>query len=196
MRRWWLWGWLSALLLSFGLPLAGLAGAPDNDEDKPAVQQPGWRSTSVIDKLFPGDGSPQPPKAAPRPASDRDKPRKPDPVEKATPVEKPAGMAASASALREREERAYLRRQAVCDKLHEIAEQTRDEELERKVRQLDERIWSLYQERTNRLPAADAVVDMDEAILDKHLGKTTGSATPTTSGKDHGSQAAIREVKP
>jgi hypothetical protein len=182
---------LAALLLSLGLPRCGRA----DDDDDPPAQRPGWRTTTLWDKLFPSE-SPPPTRPALRPVPAKVADSRPAPAEKTEAAPKPVSFGASATAVREREERAYLRRQAVCDKLHEIAAQTHDEELERKVRQLDERIWALYAQRTSRLPSADAVVDMDESILDKHLGKADSPAlTHSVNGKDR-TQAAVQEDKP
>jgi hypothetical protein len=51
----------------------------------------------------------------------------------------------------ERLRNAYLRRQAVCDRLLEIAEQTNDAALRGEAERLDEQAWKLYQEESARL---------------------------------------------
>ncbi len=50
-----------------------------------------------------------------------------------------------------REEANYFRREAVCDKLMDIALQTVDQDLQRKAEQLLHRSWEFFQKRTNQL---------------------------------------------
>jgi hypothetical protein len=58
-------------------------------------------------------------------------------------------MLESAQVVREREEKAWVRRQQVCDRLCGIAEQTGDEALRRRAEALAERAFSLYMQRTS-----------------------------------------------
>jgi hypothetical protein len=63
---------------------------------------------------------------------------------------------AAAAAERAQEEKALLRRQAVCLKLRTIAAQTNNEELRRQADELDDRAWAVYQRRIAHLPAGGA----------------------------------------
>lgn len=199
MRRWRTAGLIVAVLLA--LPAGGRAEPPD--DDKKVEVGPYWRSKSVWDSLFGSDAKP-PPNAVPPNAAP---PRAVPPVEpvRESRARKPAalresGVVEDVAADRDREERAYLRRQAVCDKLREIAQQNKDEELECKVRQLDERIWAIYSQRTNGLPGSENGPDDD--ILDRNLGRggargmAPEAAARTLSGKDRGRQASVREERP
>ena len=47
----------------------------------------------------------------------------------------------------------YLRRQAVCDRLKELATQLQDARLERKAEELFERAWEVYRKRSAQLKA-------------------------------------------
>src|SRR5207245_2565264 len=93
------------------------------------------------------------PASAPAPAPTRDA-KKAD--RKGTkPPEAPVKAAPAvdeAAQQRNREEAAYLRRLAVCDKLKQIAYQTNDEKLQRQAEQLDERVWEVYSQRIANLP--------------------------------------------
>lgn len=73
----------------------------------------------------------------------------------------PAGGAAvieSVAELRQHELEVLFRRQAVCEKLREIAMKAEpvDAALLRKAEQLDQRAWSIYQQRTNQLASGEA----------------------------------------
>lgn len=199
-------GYQVALLLGLGVAAPALAGDPAADPPPQAY----WRSTTIWDSLS-LTGKPAPPQKAKDKDKDRDKdkekdkdneqhardreaPKKAAPLRQNTPAD-------DAAAEREREEKAYLRRLAVCLKLHEIAEATKDEDLEQKARQLDERIWSVYSQRTNRPPSEDGL-EVDETVLQKHL--TAGSArapmpsspTHSVSGRDRASRTPAEEDRP
>jgi hypothetical protein len=137
----------------------------------------------VWKRWFPDD------KPAPRPAArepDRESTRKPAPP---PPAPNPLDLAA---AEREREEKAYLRRLNVCLKLNEIAEANKDEALAREVQRLEERIWSVYSERAGRLTAGAAGLDMDEELVQKHLGPDSSRVPPpTVRAADRDSRAAL-----
>ena len=90
-----------------------------------------------------------------------------DPVKKDAPAAKPA--ADPFATLRARAEADYLRRLAVCNRLMQTAFDSQDEELQRQVEQLEDRVWSTYQQQMARLSTGGAG-DSDEEILDKHLG--------------------------
>lgn len=81
----------------------------------------------------------------------------------------PADLAAS---VRQKEWNAYWRRQEAADKLELLALQTGDEEQMRRIQQLKERIWSVYQKRTAQLSGTSAPSELDEALLERNLGTT------------------------
>jgi hypothetical protein len=72
----------------------------------------------------------------------------------------------SGTALRARAEASYLRRLEVCYKLMDIAIETQDEELERQVELMQERIWDAYAQRASQPPMAEVAAGRprDDAI--------------------------------
>jgi hypothetical protein len=133
---------------------------------------------------------------APKEKAPDKKPAEPPAKETA---KKPSPTVKNASA-RSRELADYLRRMAVCDQLMQVAYDTKDEELQRQVEQLRERVWDTYQVRTERLPTATKASESDEQILDKHLGAKAGkeSADDVLLGKaaSKNRQTALKEDKP
>jgi hypothetical protein len=81
-------------------------------------------------------------------------------------------VAETARRVQQREKNAFTRRQAVCDRLIQIAEATGDIELQRQANELLERAWSIYLRRTAGLHLGGA----DEAALEQNL--ETGTAMP------------------
>jgi len=177
MRRRWRGGVVIALLL--GLRLSGGAAAAE----PPARGQ--WRAAPIWKKWFPDEKpAPKPPPREP----DREVARK---LEPAPAAPSPLDVAA---AERDREEKAYLRRLNVCLKLNEIAEANKDEVLAREVQRLEERIWSVYSERTGRLTAGAAGLEMDEELVHKHLGRSSPRLPPpTVRAADRDTRAALPE---
>jgi hypothetical protein len=155
MRRLGVWGGLGWALL---LGLSGIARA-DDPTDAPAPAQPysGWHGHLFFSN----------PKSAPPPAPVRDD-KKAD--RKGTkPGEAPVKVAPvvdEAAQQRNREEAAYLRRLAVCDKLKQIAYQTNDEKLQRQAEQLDERVWEVYSQRIANLPVGRADLEREACLPD------------------------------
>ena len=97
----------------------------------------------------------------------------------------------------------WLRRQEVCIKLHQVARDTNDLELDRMASQLDKRAWELYRERTSKLPGAAVSLADDEKRLEQRLpvksndtARLMPSGDKAIMGKDLGSAAAVREVEP
>jgi hypothetical protein len=84
-----------------------------------------------------------------------------------------------------REEAAYWRRVAVCDKLTDIALQTNDTELHDRAEQLQQRAFEVYMARVNGLPKS--VGDTDEQRLQQGIDNLSsagarleqGARTPT-----------------
>jgi hypothetical protein len=139
-------GGLAALLL--GLAAAGGRG---DDEPKPAPvrynPRPTWGARAVSDD----QQAPPPDKSAPANKADKpDKADKPAPGAAGAPAPRPARVAD-----RDREEKAYLRRIAVVDRLREIAIDTRDPDLLRQADQLEEKASALYQQRTGGMRGGD-----------------------------------------
>jgi hypothetical protein len=95
--------------------------------------------------------------------------------------------------------RAFLRRQAVCDRLRDIARQTNDADLERQAEELEQRAWDVYQKQTCQLPGEAPPFESDEAVLEKQLGHkpvTAESLSRTSRPREDGNQTAIlREDK-
>jgi hypothetical protein len=79
----------------------------------------------------------------------------------------------------QREQRAFLRRLAVCDRLRQVALQTDDDDLLRRADELQEQAWSLCLERTGMVPVDEfeASSPADEEILDQRLGGAESRAT-------------------
>src|SRR5262249_13713033 len=89
----------------------------------------------------------------------------------------------------------YERRDAVCRRLHLIALQTNDDELERRAEQLEQKAWEIYLRHTANLGNG---VDLDEAVLDRYLGGEARRRTqtpPDTASRRTTSpaRAAVRE---
>jgi hypothetical protein len=127
------------------------------------------------------------------------------PAKKAADAKPKADAAAStkmaareaAAAQRARDEADLLRRQGVCLKLRTIAAQTNNDELRRKADQLDEQAWNIYLRRTASLPGG-AGESLDEATLERHLGRDTGraEASPASASRGMSGQAAARGELP
>lgn len=188
MRRIGAWRFEIALLVGLGALLPAL-GAPPDDEDE-APPQTGWRFAPWIQKKIDrSKPKPKPKKPAAKPAVEQTK-------APAAPV-KPPPVVDDAGVQRAKEEKAFLRRVAVCDQLLKIAQETRDEELERKAMELNDRAWSLYNDRVAALPAG-TTLDADIQVVERHIspnGRSTGTSLYQPTSKDNGSRAS-REVKP
>jgi hypothetical protein len=161
MRRLGVWGGIGAALL-LGLGVTALADEPADGTAPAARPNNGWYG-----HLFFSNG-----KAAPAPVPVRND-KKAD--SKGTkPAEAPVKVAPvvdEAAQQRNREEAAYLRRLAVCDKLKQIAYQTNDEKLQRQAEQLDERVWEVYSQRISHLPVGRTDLER-EACLPDHQACT------------------------
>jgi hypothetical protein len=77
----------------------------------------------------------------------------------------------------QRERRNYLRRLAVCAELKEIASRTNDLELERKIEQLEERAFAVYNLRTGN-PQPPASFDPDDDKTDDRHADFMGAPLP------------------
>jgi hypothetical protein len=108
---------------------------------------------------------------------------------KPKPDPKKAERATAANANRSREQErlrnAYLRRQAVCDRLLDIAEQTNNTTLKEEAERLDELAWKLYQEQSTRL--ANGASDPPEPPPQRK--------SAPAKGKFRGGEGALSEPK-
>lgn len=103
------------------------------------------------------------------------------------------------AATRARAETSYLRRLEVCYKLMDIAIETHDEELERQVELMQERIWDAYSQRAERLPQPEVAAADHRA--DEGLHQVKGprrSAEETLTGpsrKDRNTRTSQKELE-
>jgi hypothetical protein len=154
MRRLGVWGGLGATLL---LGLGAAKAEEPADSTAPARPNNGWYG-----HLFFSNAKPAPPPAPVREdkKADRKGAKPPEAPVKVAPVVDEAAQQ------RNREEAAYLRRLAVCDKLKQIAYQTNDEKLQRQAEQLDERVWEVYSQRIAHLPVGHPDLEREACLPD------------------------------
>jgi hypothetical protein len=158
---------MAAAVLAAALTAAAAAAQttnPDGDLRSMPPRTPMW-----WDGWFP-PAAPKPPAA------------KPAAADKAPTAGAPA--AESSAAVRRRETAAFLRRQAVCDRLCEIAAQNGDDALAQRANDLEDRAWAIFQERTAGLQGGAALVDGDDAAPPKgSRGRCDGRAELMRGGK-------------
>jgi hypothetical protein len=193
------WGLGAALLVGLSVPAVPAADevAGGTSARPPVRRNTTWSWSSLQAKP-----------AAKKPPARPDKPADPKPADPKPADARPAVPSAPPSvedvaAYRAREEAVLLRRLAVCNKLMEVAVQTRDEELLRQVEQIDQRAWAAYTQRTANLSAGSAAAAVDEKILDMHLATRSAagrhpspSSFYTVKGKDPKGRATAKEEKP
>jgi hypothetical protein len=148
-----------ALLLGLGMVVPALAADPPPD-DPDAAPPKGWHVAPWLQKEI-DDQNPTPPPKPKKPAP------KPDAVKPAAP--KPAPVVDKHPVSADLEQKDFLRRLAVCDQLLKIAQDTHDEELERKVQQLNERAWAIYRRRIAALPTPADKTETDEQAVQRYL---------------------------
>jgi hypothetical protein len=154
-----------ALLLGLGMAVPALAAdPPDDDPDAPPK---GWHLAPWLQKKMDDDTDDTTPKPKPKKPAP-----KPEAAKPATPKPPPDPRPIS----REREEKDFLRRLAVCDQLLRIAHDTHDEALERKAQQLSDRAWAVYRQRIAALPAPSTKDESDAQTVQRYLKE----------GPDHG----------
>ena len=187
--------WALAMALGLGC-VASVAADEDSDSGnaRPARNPIGFHWSPMFAHAVGLDQEAEAPK---KPAA---KPKKTPPKKEAQ-APKPAPAVDSIATLRAREEAALLRRLAVCDKLKEIAIRTNDSDLLARVEALDERARTTYSQHTARINAGATTVDLDEQILDQHLGVPTAArqsraeGLTTAKGEDRGGSATAMEEK-
>lgn len=145
--------WTAALIAGL---LTGTLQAAER-ETKPAPEKSGNWFTRLFTKSEKKDDK--------KAAKDKEPPKPP--------------LVNSTAAMRSRELSNYLRRLAVCDQLAQVAYDTKDDDLQRQVDQLKERVWTTYQVRTDQLGAGAGRYESDDKILDKHLGNRTAAKDST-----------------
>jgi hypothetical protein len=179
MRRW----GVCALELALVMGLAATAGAVEPDDDAPPAAA---KSTGNWFTRWFSSGKQAPAKktAEQTPKADSAASNK-------------MALREAAAAQRARDEADLLRRQGVCLKLRTIADQTNNDDLRRKADQLDEQAWNLYLRRTGDL-AGGAGESLDEATLERHLGREPGraDAMPASASRGMNGQAAARGELP
>ena len=188
-RKWWALGTAVVLGCSTALATADEDGTPQRRPVVRPNERPG-----IIDKLL-DLGPDTTAKKTDKNSDKKDAVKKTDKVGADGP--KPS-LSPAASALA-REQAAFQRRVAVCDRLREIAIETNDTELDQLAQELNARAWAVYKQRTAKLEAAKEK-DLDEQILDKKLGIDLGpddtkpvSKSESKRNKNERSQAETRE---
>jgi hypothetical protein len=161
----------AALALLLGLAWPVLAADPDEAKPKAPGDSGSWWSN-----WFGGKDKKPDPKTVPADAG---------PV---VSVVAPADRAAND---REREENAYFRRMAVCDRLMQLAVQNNDQQQQSRIEQLKERVWDIYENRTKHLAGTPMAPEADETVLEKSLpttGRTSVLPLPEQ-GRGNGARA-------
>jgi hypothetical protein len=166
MRRLAGWRLEIALLLGLGLAVPALAADPPDDPDAPPK---GWHISPWLQKQLDDDNEDPNPKPKPKKPAPKAETAKPA-AARPTPPPDPRPVS------REREEKDFLRRLAVCDELLKIAHDTHDEALERKAQQLSDRAWAVYRQRIAAIPAPSDKVETNEQAVQRML----------RDGPDHG----------
>jgi hypothetical protein len=184
--------WILGGLLSLGLGLASYSVRADDGDDEDTRPAPKKTNSGGIHWLWyvPGFDTKKPTDKKPDP-----KPEKPD-----KPAAKPPKPAArpvqdAPERVRAREQAAWIRRQQVCLRLKELAEQANDPDLLRTAETLEQRSWNVYLQRTANLPTGGYSQDSDDEIVDRHLGPAAaGAGRETTSA--HVASGRRQEDKP
>ncbi len=73
----------------------------------------------------------------------------------------------------------FIRRQAACDKLRTIALETNDRQLELQAQMLEQRAWSIYQQRTGQAQIAELLPIDESAAIDRLLKRKPSADTAT-----------------
>ncbi len=100
-------------------------------------------------------------------------PAKPDPKKPVVPASGPPTRLPTVDAAqmqREQEEKTYLRRDAACLRLLDIAEEKNDDTLRRQATELQTRAWEIYQQRTAPCRCARAPTTPTKRCWTKSLG--------------------------
>ena len=163
-RKWWALGTAVVLGWSAALAAADEDGTPQRRPFVRPNERPG-----IIDKLL-DLGSDTTDKKSDKNADKKDAPKKTD----KTGTVPPNPSLSPAASARAREQAAFQRRVAVCDRLREIAIETNNTELDQLAQELNARAWAVYKQRTAKLEAPAKEKDLDEQILDKKLGIDLG----------------------
>ncbi|MCI0355481.1 MAG: hypothetical protein L0099_10655 [Acidobacteria bacterium] len=79
-----------------------------------------------------------------------------------------------------REQAKVLRRQQVCDRLREMAQELNDPQLDAQVQLLEQRAWFIYEQRTAR-PGMAGLIPADESAAAGRLLRDTEPRLPSAS---------------
>lgn len=193
MRTLMSWGLAASLIMGLGAAAARADDESEGSSAKPSARAPTWQWKPLEALFGPKEAKPPPEKKTPA------KPEAPAAKKPSAPA-KPVAIVDEAATRRSREEANLLRRLLACDKLREIAIQTNDNDLLRRVDELEERVQTTYAQRTADLRGGTGSFESDEKTIDKYLGagkaRSADSSAYTVSGKDHSSRAAVEETKP
>lgn len=164
MRRRKIWAFMLALLLATGGSVR--AADDDDDEDKPPAKS-GWFSSWFGGK----DKKPEAKKPAKKTAKAKSKAKEKEADEHKAekPAEKPT-LHDHLAQLRSRAQANYFRRLNVCLKLQQVAIDTKDDELLKKVKGLEKRVWEAYRRHLDINHDLDPF-ESDEDIFERHLGE-------------------------
>jgi hypothetical protein len=177
--KWWVYG--TALVLGWSAALATASDEDGTPARRPVVrpnERPG-----LIDKLF-DFGPDTTAKKTDKNTDKKDAAKKPENTATAKPK---ASMSPEAAELA-REQTAFQRRVAVCDRLREIAIETNDPELDQLAQELNARAWAVYKQRTAKREASPREKSLDEQILDKKLGIDLAPEEPAPAMKSNSSR--------
>jgi hypothetical protein len=155
------WGWSLVIVLTCGAATATATDENGNPAVRPNV--PVSERPGLIDKIFNFQLMPADKK--------RDSKTNPNKTDGAKQTEKPKPAGPKDELARQQSD--FMRRQAACDKLIQIAGDTNNQELEQQAQELMTRAWAVYTQRTAALkaePKKTPKLDVDEQILDKKLG--------------------------
>src|SRR5260370_16767066 len=192
MRKVGAWGWAASFVVGLGV---AVTRAEEDDNADSRSKSSGWTPTWQWKPLGNWFGSQEVKKAVEKQVLPKPEPTA---AKKPTAPVRPASLVDEAAAKRGQEEAALLRRLQACDKLREIAIQTKDDALLRRAEELEDRAHATYAHRTASLPSAAPTFQSDEQTIDRYLGagksRSTNSSAYTVSGNDRARRAALEAV--
>jgi hypothetical protein len=187
MRRLKFLGWEMALAVILSSVFAVRPAYAQDSKSKEADSQ-GWLSD-----LF---GSKEKPVAKKKPAGkNKDAAKEPDSSAKSNKEKDEESL------LLKREQAAYLRRLAVCDRLREVAVSNNDFALSQTAEKLEAQALAVYNRHIAHLKASTVVYQPDQAALDTPSSPETrrsapSSSKPSAAGKTFTERSEAREEKP
>ncbi len=176
MRRMGLWSVIATLCL--GLCVPG-GRAAEHDSPKPSSSPSWW------DRLWPHEHKPEPKVEAEEEKTEKET--------AASASDKSAQLVEQARETREKAKADLMRRQAVCDRLQQIALETEDLDLQKRAEELNERAWSLYLKQTAHLPT---IPGKEAPPTDEQPERSDPQPRSKTVAKDAPVPAIPRKEKP